>query len=545
MAEIPSELSDLIVARLAPLLDQKIDVIVSRLDSITESLLSREQKMSGLTVPQDSEKGMRDMPPKDTHTTASLARFHHSHSGQNTSGNGTVANRQSKKSSFESQLTPVGLDEPERISNRARTFESQLTPVPSRILNTVRSWNVGIDDEGRPYIVKDNPSPSEPFGPCRFVHWLVWHPRFDAFWLGIITLNALFMGAQLEMYVRSGHNHWSNTLGDTLFTALFCIELLVRLVREGISKYFCGKERAWAILDVIILSLSFADVLLHVYDVTTRATSLRIGRVFRVLRIGKVLRGIRFLRDLRLLIVGMINSIMSIFWTVFALIFLMYTGSVIVLSIVVEDVIEGNTYYVEFWGSIATSMCTLFQVMSGDGWWSVVATGVDSQYPGMRYFFMAYYSITAYGLLNIVTGIFVEQTLNASKTDAELLQDKRLEDRRMLEAFFHSVFEIMDTDGTGHVDFSEFMECIKDADIRFAMERAELRVDDVVKVFSLLDGNVDAAISCEEFVSGCMKLRGQPTLADIMDCATTTRRAMRAVDDLGGHRGESVSKVTV
>lgn len=165
--------------------------------------------------------------------------------------------------------------------------------------------------------------------------------------------------------------------------------------------------------------------------------------------------------------------------------------------------------------------------MTGDSWWSGVVSGLQEDYPLIVALLMLYYCVTAYGLLNIVTGIFVEQTLNTSKTDAELLKDKTDESNQQVKTFLVELFGLMDRNRDGRVFFPEFEQAINEPEIQFGLGLIDLKVDDVWNLFFLIDMRSDGFVDVEEFVDGCMKVKGCPTNADIIKHHLLTRSMLR------------------
>ena len=97
----------------------------------------------------------------------------------------------------------------------------------------------------------------------------------------------------------------------------------------------------------------------------------------------------------------------------------------ILITIVVRpacDEIESEGRYADadmckdLYGTIAASMFTLFQVMTLASW----ATELDRPYyahvPVLRPLLVAFLALTAYGVMNIVIGVIVENTIHVLRT---------------------------------------------------------------------------------------------------------------------------------
>ncbi len=52
-------------------------------------------------------------------------------------------------------------------------------------------------------------------------------------------------------------------------------------------------------------------------------------------------------------------------------------------------------------------MITLLQVMTADSWVTGLARPLGKEYPGIQVFFIIFYIMTAFGILNFLTALFV------------------------------------------------------------------------------------------------------------------------------------------
>lgn len=526
MSRAHGELVDLLIGRLEALLDARDQSVNDKLDSMTLLLRDQVSRIQMLT----SAHGAQQMCPSGSPTTAELrtqgrlhtsqgrycfsrnstdVRSHTDDTGTDRSDLGT-----SHQSSLQRDVKPHGWF----TTSLWGIFEN-LEPTPKR--RPPSSWRVVVNEIGLPRIVTTKSS-------SQYLRGVVESPRFDFFWLGIIVLNALFLGFQLEYQVVAGHSHSSFLPFEVVFGILFMIELAMRLGGVGCKMFFFGANWLWGVFDLAIVMLTVVDVTLNMCEIgpPQSRSPLRVTRMLRILRLARIIRGIRFMRNLRLLISGILNSFFAISWTLFALAILMYMGAIIIMSVVAEKVTQGTPYYVEHWGGITSSMFTLFQVMTGDSWWTKVVAGIREDYPGIELVFIAYYSVTAYGLLNIVTGIFVEQTLSTSRNDSDLLMDRSDESRSGVRKFLRELFQMMDANGDRKVHFDEFERFMREPQVQFGLELINLKADDLRNLFNLLDRSGDKVIDIHEFVRGCMKARSPPNTADIIEHAERITRVV-------------------
>merc|ERR1712151_1276283 len=77
------------------------------------------------------------------------------------------------------------------------------------------------------------------------------------------------------------------------------------------------------------------------------------------------------------------------------------------------------------------------------------------------------------------------------------------------------LFERVDADGSGCVDWEEFKECLETEEMRLYFEAFDLDIDEAEELFRLLDVDESGGVEFEEFVNGCFRLRGPAKAIDL------------------------------
>jgi len=97
-----------------------------------------------------------------------------------------------------------------------------------------------------------------------------------------------------------------------------------------------------------------------------------------------------------------------------------------------------------------------------------------------------------------------------------LMEQMQSKDRLTEEAV--QVFQQADSDGSGTLDFVEFVEHMHDDRLRAFFSQLELEIDSIHAakgLFSLLDFDNDGDISINEFIKGCEKVKGYARSLDV------------------------------
>jgi hypothetical protein len=130
------------------------------------------------------------------------------------------------------------------------------------------------------------------------MHWyekLQNSPIFDNFILSVICLNALWIGADVDMYAdepaKVGNVPW---VVENLFCLVFTFEILVRFLNyDRLFKFFTDPlMRRWNIFDFVLVVIMIAEVWVMYYLMNGQGGLKRLSvlRLLRLLRISRLFR---------------------------------------------------------------------------------------------------------------------------------------------------------------------------------------------------------------------------------------------------------------
>jgi len=130
-------------------------------------------------------------------------------------------------------------------------------------------------------------------------------------------------------------------------------------------------------------------------------------------------------------------------------------------------------------------------------------------------FFLAFISISVFGVLNILTSVFVESAMMSATHYKDLLIQEKLHDKEIYAKHMKAIFNKIDTDNSGSISADE-LECfLNDEHLRLYLEALELDLIETRSLFSLLDRDESGEVSIEEFCEGCLRLKGEAKSFDI------------------------------
>jgi voltage-gated sodium channel len=205
---------------------------------------------------------------------------------------------------------------------------------------------------------------------------------FQAVVLALILINAALLGVETLPAVRAAAGA-KIALIDRIIIYAFSVELALRIFAYRVN-YF---RNGWNIFDFVIV---FASLF-------AASSGLAAVRAFRVLR---VLRVVTVIPRMRVVVSALLDAIPGI----------ASVGVVVVLIVYVFAVIGANLYgdaHPAIFGDVFTSMYTLFQVMTLEGW-AEIANQVAQTHPRSWFYFLTFVLIATFTMLNLFVAIVVK-----------------------------------------------------------------------------------------------------------------------------------------
>ena len=275
----------------------------------------------------------------------------------------------------------------------------------------------------------------------RLLHDMCDSKYFDLVIAGVIGLNVVSMS--LEYYMMPAKLEEILDVLNLVFTFIFLLEAIMRLVALGLYRYF--KER-WNQLDIIIVLFSILGIVFDRLDsksiIPVNPTIVRVMRVLRIARILKLLkmaRGIRSLLDTVLQALPQIGNLGLLFillFFIFAILGVELFGKLNCENL--RSSCEGLNKHAHF-HNFGIAMLTLFRIATGDNWNGIMkdtmrsnvlcyddSLPVDQPQPKMclsyvlgPVYFMVFVLIAQFVLLNVVVAVLMNNLDDSNKMQAE------------------------------------------------------------------------------------------------------------------------------
>eukprot|EP00928_Gymnodinium_smaydae_P020699 TRINITY_DN18009_c1_g2_i1.p1 TRINITY_DN18009_c1_g2~~TRINITY_DN18009_c1_g2_i1.p1 ORF type:complete len:635 (+),score=101.23 TRINITY_DN18009_c1_g2_i1:30-1934(+) len=357
-----------------------------------------------------------------------------------------------------------------------------------------------------------------------------------------IVLNALFVIIETEYRSVSAMNRsyasnfdsgtmYSHVISD-LFCLIFSTDLTLRILSER-AAFFRRKERLWNVFDFVVVLIAVLETIARwseyasggmssMSDFLSKFAMLRIIRLLRVVRWTRAIRTNRFFRELRIMVYSLMAAVKPLIWSVVLMgVFIVLFGVFFVDGLVAACTQLGpqspqcSADLQQYFGTLSRASTSLYMSMSGGVDWGDVYEALRRLSNEYRYVFLLFITLGIMALQNVVTAVFVEVTTQRAQKDRELLVQQETEERIEFMQTMQRVFDELDTNGSGTLSLGEFEQQMDDEHILSFLSTLAIDVKQVRTLLMLLDRNQDGEVDIEEFINGCLRLKGEAKSLDM------------------------------
>jgi len=238
-----------------------------------------------------------------------------------------------------------------------------------------------------------------------------------------------------------------------------------------------------------------------------------------LVRIVRMLRAVRLLRELRMMIASIMNSAMSLFWSIVLLGLVIYVFAVFFNAQVIHHCFavggcQGSLMLVRF-GNLTEAVFTLYlSVTGGISWIEIVEILVEVHWSN-RPMMVFYVFFVLFAVMNIITGFFVESAMRSAQNDKDELIYAQIAARDSELQELLKLFQEGDSDESGTISWDEFKQHLANDRVCALFRAIGLEVDEAMGLFRLLDTHRTGMLPIEELVIGCMRLKGNAKSIDL------------------------------
>mmetsp|Transcript_32860 Transcript_32860/g.90661 ORF Transcript_32860/g.90661 Transcript_32860/m.90661 type:complete len:577 (-) Transcript_32860:101-1831(-) len=400
--------------------------------------------------------------------------------------------------------------------------------------------------------------------PCwqRFSRRIVASGPFETIAATMIILNSVYIGVEVNHMVVKKLDTPPMVLSaiNHAFNVFFVVELALRSCAEG-GRCLCRRDWKWFVVDTIIVFCSCIETLFDVFKSVDGGEAgfvdhfggmriVRIIRIARLLRIVRVTRIVRFVRALRTLIFSIACTLKSLAWAMLLLLIIIYVFALVVTQAVGEYMLENtfdepdaaarsaevtsvqNGVLNEYWGTLPRSMFTLFKSITGGVNWDDVAKPFNQVHIIWEVAFAGFIIFAHLAVLNVVTSVFCQSAMEGAQHDHYIAVQAQIANKASYVKRMQALFKNVDSDDSGVITYEELEQHLGDRQVRAFFESMDLETSDAWTLFKLLDRDMTHEIDIEEFVDGCLRLRGVAKSIDMARLLHETKWALKSISQL-------------
>jgi hypothetical protein len=328
------------------------------------------------------------------------------------------------------------------------------------------------------------------------------------------VLNAGFMGYEADAATRlmwrdppENTPDWFRHV-DMVFTGYFVVELVLRILSERGYFFVNPQEWKWHWMDMaLVVSSILADC-----DAGVDLSFFRLLRVFRLTRVAKVIRLFKFFRQLRKMMLSIYASFASLAWAFSFLLLIMFMFAVFFLN-GVHAHLHGLDFdpterelFVEWYSSLPQTMFGLLVSVSGGTDWLTIMAPVTRVSWVYQVVFVFYVLFVVIGVLNVLTGVFLESAGDFRDRDLTVQAEVDNLDGFVMEML--DLFAEFHPDHDSEVTWETFENMLHLEPVEAYLSSHMVETEHAKMLFWMLDHNHSGTISIHEFVIGLLRLKG-------------------------------------
>jgi voltage-gated sodium channel len=241
----------------------------------------------------------------------------------------------------------------------------------------------------------------------------------------------------------------------------------------------------------------------------------------RLLRLLRVIKITKVVPELSIVVEGLLKSMISLFWVFVLLWLFLYAAAICCVEVMghddsgfpafsesqstIDDEFVTNFNNYVFFGTVYRAMITLFGVILLSDWHLV--RPIMEVHPFMVPFLIFLVCLLAFGVLNVIIGIVVDNTLQTMQEyKAKAIEAEHRAMNMAAEHVADLVFQI-DTDGDGRVTSDELEASLQNESMRKYLATMDLPHNFQPSEFvQMLDADGSGALCKDEFKEGVYRL---------------------------------------
>jgi len=231
--------------------------------------------------------------------------------------------------------------------------------------------------------------------------------RFQNMILAVIIINAIVIGMETSPAIMARFGDVLRAL-DSIAIVIFIVEILLKLFVYRLGFF----KNGWNIFDFTIVAVALIPT----------GGSLSVLRALRILR---ALRLVSAMPKMRKVVQGLFAAIPSMGTVIILLALVFYIAAVMATKLFGDS-------FPQWFGSIGSSLYSLFQIMTLESWSMGIVRPIMEVYPWAWGFFIPFVLVTSFVVLNLFIAIIVNAMHEEADEEQTAQRNEILEEIRAL-----------------------------------------------------------------------------------------------------------------
>ncbi|CAJ1340594.1 unnamed protein product [Effrenium voratum] len=168
-----------------------------------------------------------------------------------------------------------------------------------------------------------------------------------------------------------------------------------------------------------------------------------------------------------------------------------------------------------YFRNLSATMLSLFMSIAGGVSWEQVLLALYKISYVWVAIFLFYIAFTYFAVLNVVTAVFCQSAIDSAQNDHATMMHAVLANKQAHLEKVKDLFSRLGAEETGSITYLMFKEKIDSPEVREYFESLGLDVWDAWSFFKMLDLDDSGAVDMEEFLMGCLRVRGSAKAIDL------------------------------
>lgn len=291
-------------------------------------------------------------------------------------------------------------------------------------------------------------------------------------------------------------------VADFLLLVIYTIEAIAHLYVERYM-FFCSQ---WNVIDLVVVCTGWIG------EILGGVVNINFLRIFRLARLSRAFRLVLSVRELYMLITGFSSAGRAIFFGC-----LMLLGMLVLWSIVLVDLVHPINADITYSGcdrcdqgyaSVSKSTLTLFQqIVAGDAW-GTISVPVIEKAPITVIIMAAIHISISLGVMNLILAVIVESATEARESDIEHRAKVKFKEQVAMKNELVKLCTSIDKDTDCAISLQEMEEAWEESPVfRNTLGIMQVHKRDLETIFELLDEDKSGQLDYREFVDKIYDLR--------------------------------------